>query len=228
MSQHEQNSQENGFEQVERIALQSESFLEKNLKKILIAAGVVLALILGWYGYTKLIKEPRNEKASAELFIAEDHFLNQQDSLAIAGAGLTEKGLDAIINEYSGTDAANLAHAYKGIALYDGGQYQEAIAELRKFDSKDAYVAPSVERLIGDCYAQLEQYQEAASAYEKAAKMADNDAISPSALVKAGHAYEQLGNTAKALEIYNEVKTKYSSTPEGMNVEVDIIRANAR
>lgn len=227
MAQHEQNGQENGFEQVERIALQSESFLEKNLKVIIGSVGAILLLVCGWYGYTKLIKEPRNEKASAALMYAEDRFLNQQDSLALAGSGLTEKGLDAIINEYSGTDAANLAHAYKGIALYDAGQYEEAIAALKAFDSKDAYVAPSVVRLIGDCYAQLEKYQEAADAYEQAAKMASNEAITPGALIKAGHVYEKLGQSDKALALYNEVKEKYGSTPEGLNVEVEIVRASS-
>lgn len=223
MSEQEQN----GFEQVEQVIGKSESFLVKNLNKIGAVVGVVLIAVGAWYGYTKLIKEPRNEKASVELFRAEDKFINGQDSLALAGVGLTEKGLDAIIKDYSGTDAANLAQAYKGIALYDEGKYQEAIDALRAFSSKDAYVAPSVERLIGDCYAQLEKYEDAAKAYEQAAKMADNEAITPGCLVKAGHIYEKLGNNAKALELYKQVQDKYYTTPEGSTVEVDIIRASA-
>lgn len=220
MSEQEQNS----FEQVEEVLVKSESFLVKNLKTIVIAAGVVLVAVGGWYGYTKLIQEPRNERASAELFKAEDLFINGQDSLALAGEGLTTKGMEAIIKEYSGTDAANVAQLYKGIALYDAGQYKEAIAALEQFDSKDAYVAPSAIRLIGDCYAQLEQYQDAVKAYERAAKLASNEAISPSCLIKAGHAYERLGNKEKALELYQEVQTKYIDTPEGHAVAAEIAR----
>ncbi len=223
MSEREQN----GFEQVEEVLVKSETFLEKNLKKILIAVGAVVVAVVSYFAYIKFVKEPANEKASVALFKAEDHFLNQQDSLALHGASITEKGLEAIIKDHSGTDAANLAHAYKGIALYDAGKYQEAIEALKGFSSEDAYVAPSVERLIGDCYAQLGKYQEAASAYEKAAAMASNEAITPSCLIKAGHAYEKLGNAKKALELYEEVKTKYYTAPEATSVEADIIRASA-
>lgn len=224
MSEREQN----GFEQVEEVLVKSETFLEKNLSKIAIAVGTVLVIIGAWYGYVKLIQEPRNEKASVELFKAEDHFINQQDSLAMAGAGLTEKGLDAIIKEYPGTDAANIALAYKGIALYDAERYTEAIEALKGFSSRDAYVAPSVMRLIGDCYVQLEKYQEAADAYLKAAAMAKNDAISPSCLIKAGHVFEKLGQKDKALELYNEIKSNYYTAPEAASVETDIIRVSAQ
>lgn len=222
MSEQEQN----GFEQVERVFVQSQSFLEKNLKTILITVVAVLVVVGGWFGYTKLIAEPREEQAAVELFKAEDRFINMQDSLALAGGGIGEKGLDAIIKEYSSTDAGNLAYAYKGIALYDQGKYQEAIEALKSYEGNDAYVAPSVLRLVGDCHAQLGQYAEAAKTYEQAAKAASNEAISPSCLIKAGHAYEQLGDKAKAKALYTEVKEKYYTTPEASSVEADIARAS--
>lgn len=224
MSEQEQN----GFEQVEQAFVEGENFLVRNLSKIATAVGVVLLAVGGWYGYTKLIQEPHNNKASVELFKAEDRFILGQDSLALAGAGLTSKGLDAIISEYGGTDAGNLAQAYKGIALYEAGKYDEAITALSAYKGKDAYVAPSLVRLIGDCHAQLGKYQEAASSYEKAATMASNEAITPSCLIKAGHAYEKLGQKDKALELYRKVETDYLTTPEGATIETEIARASSK
>ena len=53
-------------------------------------------------------------------------------------------------------------------------------------------------------------------------------AISPSCLIKAGHVYEKLGKYDKAIALYNEVKTKYYTTPEAESVEADLLRAQAQ
>lgn len=213
--------------QVEEAMVQGEQFLEKNLKKILIALAAVILIGVGAFVYVNKVSKPAAEKASAAMYVAEDRFLMGQDSTALKGEGIANMGFEAIQKEYSGSDAANLSYAYAGICLYDAGKYQEALDALKKFTAKDAYVAPSIQRLIGDCYAQLGQVKEAASAYEKAASMADNDAIAPSCLIKAGHAYEKLGDPKKALELYQSIKTKYYTAPEAQTVEADIIRATA-
>lgn len=225
MSQ-EKKQAPSGIDILDNTAIKSEQFLEKHLKLILIGTGVVVLAVGGYFGYKKFIVEPKNEKASIALFKAEDKFLQRQDSLALKGEGLSTKGLDAIIKEYSGTDAANLAQAYKGIALYDAGKYQEAIDALKKYSGDDAYVAPSISRLIGDAYTQLKRYDEAAAIYERAAKQADNEAISPSCLIKAGHAYEKLGNKAKAKELYERVKNDYATSPEATAVEAELMRVS--
>lgn len=227
MSEH-QHHDPTGLEMLDETALKSEQFLEKYLKQILIGIGCVVLVVGGYFAYQKFVAQPKAEKAMAALFKSEDKFIAGQDSLALSGEGLTNKGLNDIIKEYAGSDAANLAEAYKGIALYDAGKYQEAIDALKKFKSGDKYIAPSIQRLIGDAYAELKNYEEAAKQYEAAAKAADNEAISPMCLIKAGHAYEKLGNKTKAIELYTRVKEVYYTTPEAQSVEADMIRASAK
>lgn len=227
MSEH-QNQDPTGLEKLDESVFKTEQFLEKYIKQILGAVAAVVVCVGGYFAYQKFVAEPKEEKAATALFKAEDKFINGQDSLALKGEGVATKGLESIIKDYSGTDAANLAQAYKGIALYDAGKYQEAIDALKAFDGDDAYVKPSLMRLIGDAYAQLGKYDEAAKTYEEAARKADNDAISPSCLIKAGHAYEKLGNKSKALELYQTVKDKYYTSPESQTVEADIARASAK
>ena len=111
--------------------------------------------------------------------------------------------------------------------LYDMGKYQEALAELQKFSSDEALVAPSIQRMIGDCYVQLGKLEDAVKAYESAAKSANSEAISPSCLIKAGHVYEKLGKYDQAVKAYQEVKDKYYTAPEAEMVEADLIRARA-
>lgn len=212
---------------VDEVMAQSERWVERNYKTVIMAVVGVTVLILSGYAYYKLIHQPKGERAASEMFTAEDRFMNEQDSLALAGEGITGRGFEAIKSEYSGTDAANLAQVYSGIVLYDAGQYEEALKNLKEFSSKETYVAPSVQRLIGDCYAQLGKLDDAVAAYEQAANVADNDAISPSCLVKAGHVYEKLGKFDKALAAYEQVKTKYYTSPEAQSIEADILRAQA-
>lgn len=233
MSKEQHQNPQEGFQadetlqEMDAALLQGERFVEKYLKQILGAAAVVVVLVLGYFGYQKFVKEPSIVKAAEESFVAEDRFITGQDSLALHGEGLTVKGFEAIIKEHSGTPSANLAHAYAGIALYDQGKYTEALEELRKFSSDDQLVGPSIERLIGDCYAQLDKLEDAAKAYISAAKNASNDAISPNCLVKAGRVYEKLGQGKKAIELYEQVKKEYYTSQEAANIEVEIQRASA-
>lgn len=211
---------------IDEKVMQGEQFFERHGKKIMIGVGAIVLIALGIFAYIKFVKEPKNVKASTQLFVSEEQFIMGQDSLALKGAG--GPGFEAIAKNFSGTDAANLAHAYSGICLYDQGKYQEALAELKKFSADETVVAPSVQRMIGDCYVQLGKLEDAVKTYEAAAKAASSEAISPSCLIKAGHVYEKLGKYDKAIALYNEVKTKYYTAPEAESVEADLLRAQAQ
>lgn len=227
MSLQEHRGQD-ALDTIDEKILQGEDFFERHGKKLLIALGVVILLALGAFAYYKFVHEPKGIKAANQLYVAEAQFIAGQDSLALKGAGAASPGFEAIAKNYSGTDAGKLAHAYSGICLYDMGKYQEALAELQKFSSDDQLVAPSIQRMMGDCYVQLGKYEDAVKAYESAAKLADSEAISPSCLIKAGHVYEKLGKYDKAIAAYQQVKDKYyTNTADAERVEADLIRAQA-
>ncbi len=61
------------------------------------------------------------------------------------------------------------------------------------------------------------------SNYLKAADFADN-AFAAGYLLKAGIIYEELGDTAKALEAYNKIKDKYPQSVEGFDIDKYISR----
>ncbi len=221
---------ENQFEELEHVdqaLVEGERFVEKHLNKILMAVGAVVLIVLAVYAYIKFVQEPRAEQAVASMYVAENNFILGNDSLALAGEGVASKGLREVAEEYSGTDAASVAHIYAGIALYEEGKYEEAIKELKNFEGDDEYVAPSAQRLIGDCYVELGKLDEALSAYEKAASMSENPAITPSCLIKAARVCEKQGKKDKAISLYEEIKTKYYTAPEAETVEADLIRAKA-
>jgi tetratricopeptide (TPR) repeat protein len=72
---------------------------------------------------------------------------------------------------------------------------------------------------IGDAYLELGDLKAAVKNYEKAAKIADNDFLSPLFLMKAGETYEMDGQYQKALDIYNRIETEFYGTREQRNIE---------
>ncbi len=216
----------NTEKQIGEVVSRSEQFVEKNMTKIGIAILAVFVVVAGVFAYKRFVSQPKEEKATAQVFMAEDQFLQELDSLALNGSGADQAGLLQIIDKYSGTDAAKVSNAYAGISLYNMGKYEEALKHLGKVSSKETMVAPSVIRLMGDCYVQLKQYDKAVQQFEKAASAANNSAISPSCLIKAARVYEHQKKYDKALAAYTQVKDKYYDSMEAAVVEGDIIRVN--
>ena len=70
-------------------------------------------------------------------------------------------GFIKIADEYSGTDAGNLANYYAGMAYLNTGKYAEAIDFLSKFKSEDIVLSAMAKGAIGDAYAQQNKSKEA-------------------------------------------------------------------
>ena len=217
-----------GSHHSEEFVSRSEQFIEKYSKTIIWCVLGVIVLGFGIWFYIHKVVKPRAEKASTELYAAEEQFMAGADSAALSAPAAGSMGLLEIADKYSSTDAGKLAHAYAGIIYYDEGKYEEAIRELKEFKAKEKMVAPSITRLIGDCYVELGQYDKAAKYFMDAAKAADNPVISPSCLIKAGHVYEELGQYDKALKAYKEIQDKYYTAPESESIESSIIRVEAQ
>ncbi|ALO29323.1 tetratricopeptide repeat protein [Porphyromonas gingivalis] len=213
---------------VGEVVSRSEQFIEKNMTKIGLVILGVFIIVAGIFAYKRFVSEPKAREAAAKIYLAEDKFIQELDSAALNGNGANEMGLLAVIKKYSGSDASNLAKAYAGICYYNLGEYQKAIDHLKGFSSKENMVAPSITRLIGDCYVQLKKYEEAVGYFEKAAAAASNDAITPGCLIKAGRVYEELKQYDKALAAYKQVKEKYYTSMEANTVEADIIRVKSK
>lgn len=217
------------FGTLDRSASMAESWFEKNQKKIFIALGSVALLTVGYLLYDKFVSEPKETEAAEEMFLAQQNFQsaidtapgNAKDSLfnlALNGAD-SKFGFIKIAEEYSGTDAGNLANYYVGISYLNLGKNSEAIEYLDKFKSKDYILAPLAKGAIGDAFAQKEQLKEALEYYEKAARLNENDVTTPRFLLKAGQTAFTLGQKETALRYFTEIKEKYESAPEARSID---------
>ena len=206
----------------------SEAFLLKNRNIILGGVIAIVVIVVAILGYRHFISEPNELKASEAIFKGEQYFRNDNFELALNGDSLGYKGFLKIADEFSGTDAGNLANAYAGICYAQLGQYEEATSFLDKFSADDYFVAPAVLGTMGNCYAQIGQLDKAAALLLKAADKANSMSLSPTYLIQAGQILEKLGKNAEAIAENKQIKTKYPNTLRGMDIDKYIERASIK
>ncbi len=204
-----------------------ESFLQKNLKKIIIAcvAIVVIAIacILG-----HLYWNNRSEKAAEALYPCERYFQDGNFEKALNGDGTQCIGFAAVATKYGRTKSGNVAKLYAGLTNAKLGKFEEAKKYLEDFSSKDdEMISPAALGALGNVYIELGQNEKGAETLLKAAQKADNGALSPLYLVQAAEVYESLGKKDKALELYQQVKDNYRGSTYGQEIDKYIERINA-
>lgn len=215
------------FETLDETASRTEDFVQKNQKYILSFLGAIALVTIGYLLYQRFVAEPNQQTAADELFVAQQNFQKAVDGDTKADSlfNLVLKGSEGkfgvvkIAEEYSGTDAGNLANYYAGIAYLNTGKYDDAIKSLEKFKSDDEVLSTLAIGAIGDAYAQKNQPKEALNYYVKASEAKKNDLTTPRFLLKAGKTALALGNKADALKYFTDLKDNYENTPEGQGVD---------
>ena len=191
----------------------TEKFLNKN-KKLVFGIGGLIAIIIAAVFIYRYTMETKNAEAQEEMFQATFYFESGNLDNALNGDGNALGFLD-IVNDYSGTEAANLASFYAGSIYLQQRNFEGALDMLQDFSSDDFLVAARKHVLIGDAYMELGNFTNAAAAYEKGASTHANKQFSPQYLMKAALAFENSGNNAKAISTYDAVINKY---PESLEI----------
>ena len=206
----------------------SEAFIIKYKNKFLAGIAAIVIVVGGVLGYQHIIAEPNEKKASEALFKGEQYFMADNYEFALNGDSLGYEGFLKVADEFSGTDAGQLANAYAGICYAQLGQYENAVKFLDKFNADDQLVSPALMGTLGNCYAQLGQLDKGAATLMKAADKADSQALSPIYLIQAGQIYEKLGKKSEALSAYQTVKDKYFNSYHAMEIDKYIERASVK
>ena len=215
------------FSKLDETASITEHWVAKNQKIIIGLVAAAALFTIGYLGYQRFIAAPLQEEAANEMFVAQQNFQKATDGVAsdslykLSLNGSEGKfGFLKIADEYSGTDAGNLANYYAGIAYLNTGKYTEAIDYLSKFKSDDIVLGALAKGAIGDAYSQKNQPKEALENYLKAAESNKNDFTTPRFLLKAGKTALTLGNKSDALKYFTDIKENYEATPEAASVDV--------
>ena len=221
------HEQKDELQQVNEALSNTEQFIEKNKKKLLIAFAIILVVVGGVFFYKNSYLAPREKAAQEMIFMGEQYFAVDSLNIALNGDGAQYIGFEGIIDEYGATKTAKLAAAYAGLCYKKMGDFEKAADYLSRSNASDIMVSPALTGSIGDCYVELGELDKAANYFEKAAK-ADNGLLSPIYLMKAGRVYETLEKWGKALAMYEEIQNRFPQSQEGMDIERFIERAKLK
>ncbi len=196
---------------------QAEDLFETYQKPILGVVGVILLLIVGFFGY-RYYQGTQDEAAQTEMFPSV--FQLEADSLkkALNGDG-ANPGLVRVADDYGSTKAGKLANFYAGLGLLKQGKYDDAVEHLKNFSSSDLLVQARAYALIGDAYMEKKSYSDAADYYQKAADYNPNKYFTPSYLMKLAVAQENAKDNAKAVDAYSQIMEKYPESAEAPNAK---------
>ena len=196
----------------------TEAFFEKNKKTIIIAVIAIIVVVVGGILFNNYYLEPRANEASTELAKSQELFSSEQYDKALVG-------FQKVAADYSSTDAGNLAQLYIGLCQANLGKWQEAVDALESFSGRgDKMITPAAEGALGNAYAHLKQLDKAVEHLKKAAKMADNNSLSPTFLIQAGEILESQNKKDEALKLYEEVKEKYFNSMQYQSIDKYIER----
>ena len=222
------------FDSLDVGASKTELFISKYQNYLF--AGVLLLIISfgSFYLYDKFIFQPKNLEANKEIFTAQNYFdlalksNENQDSLfmlSLDGTGGKFGFLD-IIDNYAGTDAANIAFYSTGMAYYNMSKYDLAIQYLENFSSSDEILQSLASSTIGDSFIQLEQFSDGLNSYEDALSKTSNSFIRPIILQKAGDIAAELKKNKKAKKYYSEIKESFPKSSQANLIDVKIEKLN--
>ena len=214
------------FNSLDETASRTEDFVARNQKIILGVVAVIAVAAIVYTLYSKYVAEPKEVDATNEMYMAQKNFQMATDgtasdslyNLALNGAE-GKLGFVKIAEDFSGTDAGNLANYYAGMAYLNTGKFDEAITYLDKFKSDDVMLKALALGGLGDAHSQKNQMEEALTFYKKALSSDENGFTTPRFTLKAGKTALALGKKEDALKYFTEIKEKYETAPEYQNID---------
>ena len=200
--------------------VKARDFWTRNSKIILGIGAALVLLVGGFYVYKHFIQGPKETKASEAMFKAEDYFRMDSVRLALNGDG-AYLGFLKIADNYSGTEAGNLANFYAGSCYLKMDDNANAVKHLEKFKSDAKQIQQRAYLLLGDAYADQNKTKEALDFYKKSAHHFEKDqTASADALFRAAFlAQRVIKDNEEAIALYKELKEKFPRTQQAFDAD---------
>lgn len=193
---------------------------QKALTWALLAIAAIAVIVVV---YIYAFRNPGVQSANEAIAQADIPLAQGNDSLALVQYQQ--------VADNEGYDAANRAALQAAILLYDKKDYNGALEYLNKFSANESLVGAAAKSLEGDCYVNLQQYDNAVSCFDKAVSISDDNALyTPLFLMKKATVLRELKNYADEAATYERIKNDYPEYITAYRIDINkyIERAKAQ
>lgn len=192
----------------------AQRFYDQNKSTLIGAAIAVLLLLGGSIGYY-YYASAQEEEAQQLMANATQSYLNQDYETALTGSEADfTVGFEQIINNYSITDAANLARYYASVCEFNLGNPQQALNYINEYDAPEGIMGVGPISFHGVILTDIGNHEQAADQYVKAAEWDLNDSTTPYNYLEAAKAFQDAGKEDKAREYAQKIADEYSESSQ--------------
>ena len=121
---------------------------------------------------------------------------------------------------------ASLEQRYGELILEENPDFSSLIADLESMVKGSSYPSVKASYLLGLVYYEQKNYSPAQSYFEKVYELNSKVYLAPVALANAAACAEEQGDTAKALELYNQVSSDYPESGVAPKAAFNAARIN--
>lgn len=205
------------FKDLDRGALDTERFIEKHAKTLIIIFVALVAAVLGYFAYQQFYVAPRNEEATLSYLAAQKNLADGKEELALGGKTAANPGYLGTYNDFSDTKAGKLSAYNAGLLKFKEGKYQESYDLLDKFSSKNDVLMALKYGAMADAQLNLNKTEDALSLLDKATSASDDAYTAYYFTRKAGLVAIALKKKAEAKKYFTTIDEKYQDYDNGMS-----------
>lgn|SRR5690606_174134 len=205
------------FKDLDKEALQTERFLERNAKLLGIIFGALVVGVLGFFLYQQFVVAPKNEEATKSYLIAQKNLAEGKDAEALGGKSAANPGFLGTYENYPGTDVGKLSAYNAGLLKFKEGKYQEAYDLLDKFSSDNKVLMALKYGAMADAQSNLNKNDETLSLLEKAISASDDPYTNYYFTRKAGLVALGVNKKDVAKKHFTTIDQKFKDYDNGMS-----------
>lgn len=205
------------FKDLDKDALQTERFLERNSKLITFILGGLIAAVLGYFAYQQFIIAPKNQEAMKSYLAAQKNLSQGKAPEALGGKSAANPGFLGTFKEFSGTDVGKLSAYNAGMIKFNEGKYKEAYDLLDKFSSDNKTLMAIKYGAMADSQSNLNKNDDALSLLDKAIAASEDPYTTYYFTRKAGMVSLGLKKKDLAKKYFSTIDEKYKEYDNGMS-----------
>lgn len=205
------------FQDLDREALNTEKLLEKYAKPVGGVFALLIAGVLGYFGYQQYIVQPKNDEAIKGFVQAQKQLAEGKEAEALGGKSKANPGFVGTYDAYSDTTVGKFSAYNAGLIEFKKGNFQKAYDLLDKFSSDNKVFEAMKFGAMADCQSGLNKNNEALSLLDKAISTSDDPYTSYFFTKKAGVLALGMNKKTEAKKYFSTIDEKYKDQDNGMS-----------